>query len=110
MLYLLLAPLQFLHLTHLLGSIHWDRYGTAACLLMIAYLVTILTLWELVRLSATHFLIRGGTIDDPSVQQVREAIALALMKGAYIVQTQLEKCRLYVANLVDQDYDGRRAD
>ena len=45
-LYLLLSPLQWLHLTHMLYTTHWDEYSLVGKAVMMCYAATCFAFWE----------------------------------------------------------------
>lgn len=63
-LYLLLAPLQWLHLTHLLYTTRWESYGFFGKVLVIFYVACCFTFWEGLRIFVYYTCRAVGNGDD----------------------------------------------
>lgn len=62
-LYLLVAPVQWLHMIHLLATTHWDKYHCTTKALMVLYVAVCFIAWESIRIAAFHVLSRMSADD-----------------------------------------------
>jgi len=86
MLYLLIVPLQWLHLAHFLATTTWDEYSSGTRLLVVVYLGACLKAWELVRILAYKFLV----VDQ---EKTRQLALKYWTTQATLARAQLDKLR-----------------
>ncbi|KAI2811540.1 hypothetical protein BLOT_002718 [Blomia tropicalis] len=99
--YLLMCPLQWIHLLHILYWSEWLNYGFATKFAVTIYIVFALIFWEVCRILAFHAIRTASQCEDISELVVRAATCAQLvgMQGYEVAKPQLDKAVESLTNL-----------
>ena len=102
MVYLLLAPLQWIHLIHMVYFTCWNKYHFTTKSVMMVYILLCLTIWECVRIVAFHaFHLNTAELKEITVKVATTAYELG-MEGLAKFKPQYDRVHDQMADLASK--------